>query len=207
LNKRQIKLGLDHIAARDKHVAAALERIGYPEPRQRPAGFETFIRTVVSQQISVRAAASIWERLRAQLPALDAAALLSVPEQNLRGAGLSARKAEYLRGLAAAIVDGSFDPDSLISLPDEEAIDSIKALRGFGRWSAEIYLMFSLGRSDIFPADDLIILSSLQKVKNMRQRPTPAKAREKVASWAPWRRAGALFLWHFHHQNSGKDSP
>lgn len=201
MNKTQIKKGLDAIASVDKHVARVLEDIGYPKPRLRPAGFETFLETIVSQQISVKAAASILARVRSLLPVCDAASLLAVPTDGLRAAGLSQRKVEYLQGLARAIAEGEFSPDSLCDMDDESAIESIVRLRGFGRWSAEIYLMFSLGRPDIFPADDLILQVSLQKVKKLRARPTPKVARRKVEHWGPWRSVGSLFLWHHHHRS------
>lgn len=199
MNKTQIKKGLDAIASVDRHVAGALEAIGYPKPRLRAAGFETFLETIVSQQISVKAAASILSRVKTLLPVCDAASLLAAPTDRLRAAGLSQRKVEYLQGLARAIAEGDFDPDALQAMDDESAIESIVRLRGFGRWSAEIYLMFSLGRPDIFPADDLILQVSLQRVKKLRARPTPKVARQKVEHWGPWRSVGSLFLWHYHH--------
>jgi DNA-3-methyladenine glycosylase II len=199
MNKTQIKKGLDAIASVDKHVARALDMIGYPKPRLRPAGFETFLETIVSQQISVKAAASILARVKALLPVCEADSLLAVSNEQLRAAGLSQRKVEYLQGLARAIIDGLFDPEALHDMDDESAIESIVRLRGFGRWSAEIYLMFSLGRPDIFPADDLILQVSLQKVKRLRTKPTPKVARQKVEHWGPWRSVGSLFLWHYHH--------
>lgn len=204
MNTRQIKKGLDTIALKDHHVAKALEAYGYPKTRIQPAGFETFLTTIVSQQISVKAAASILGRVKALLPTIDAPSLLTVPDAELRAAGLSARKMEYLQGLARAIVSGEFSPETLNGMDDDSAIESITRLRGFGRWSAEIYLMFSLGRPDIFPADDLILLNTLQKLKRLRTRPTPKVARGKVAHWAPWRSVGSLFLWHYHHHTLPK---
>ena len=204
MNTRQIKKGLDAIALKDRHIAKALEAYGYPKTRIQPAGFETFLATIVSQQISVKAAASILSRVKALLPTIDAPSLLTVPNAELRAAGLSARKMEYLQGLARAIVSGEFSPEVLNEMDDDSAIESITRLRGFGRWSAEIYLMFSLGRPDIFPADDLILLNTLQKLKRLRTRPTPKVARGKVAHWAPWRSVGSLFLWHYHHNTLPK---
>lgn len=199
MNKTQIKKGLDAIASVDKHVAKALDVIGYPKPRIRPAGFETFLEPIVSQQISVKAAASILAKVKALLPICDAASLLKIPNDQLRAAGLSQRKVEYVQGLAKAIVEGAFNPETLAKLDDDSAIESITRLRGFGRWSAEIYLMFSLGRPDIFPADDLILQVSLQKIKRLGTKPTSKVARQKVEPWGPWRSVGSLFLWHYHH--------
>ena len=204
MNGARIKKGLNAIASIDKHVAKALEIYGYPKSRIQPAGFETFLRTIVSQQISNKAAASIFSKVKALLPECNAAALLALRDEQLRSAGLSQRKAEYAKGLAQMIVSGEFDPDALNKMSDVDAIATITQLRGFGQWSAEIYLMFSLGRPDIFPADDLILQTALQKIKRLRARPTPKVAREKVAHWSPWRSAGSLFLWHVHHNTTVK---
>ncbi|MFT5082387.1 MAG: DNA-3-methyladenine glycosylase II [Lentisphaeria bacterium] len=133
------------------------------------------------------------------LSAIDAPSLLAIKEEKLRAAGLSQRKTEYAKGLARAIVAGEFDPDALEQMTDENAIIAITPLRGFGRWSAEVYLMFSLGRADLFPADDLITLHSLTKLKRCGQKLTPKAARQMVEHWAPSRSAGSLLLWHCHH--------
>ena len=117
----------------------------------------------------------------------------------LRKLGMSERKAEYAKGVAKAFCNGSIDPDSLARMDDEAVIASITALRGFGRWSAEIYLMFSLQRPDVFAADDLILRSSLQKLKGIQSKITANQARELVEPWQPYRSAGSLFLWHIHH--------
>ena len=199
MNKAKIKKGLDTLAAGDHHLADMLGKIGYPPPRIRPAGFETFLTTIISQQISNQAAATITRRVLALMDEVTAEALLGISDTQLRDAGLSQRKLEYAQGLARAIAAGEFDPDSLRTLSDQEAIAAIVKLRGFGVWSAEVYLMVSLGRPDIFPADDLIIRASLRKLKRKRAELTAKKARELVAHWAPYRSAGSLFLWHMHH--------
>ena len=137
-------------------------------------------------------------RVRTLLPDIRPDKLLALPDGSLRGAGLSGRKVEYATNLAKAIVDGHFVPEQLSALDDASAIQEIVALRGFGRWSAEIYLMFSLQRRDIFPADDLALRLALQKLKGMDARPTPKQSRELVAQWAPWRSVGSLFLWRYY---------
>ena len=198
MKKAAIKQDLDAIANVDQDLAAALEEFGYPAPRIRPPGFETLLATIVSQQISTEAAAAIMRRVHDLLPEPSAPALLQLPAVALRAAGLSGRKVEYVYGLAEAIVVGDFDPQRLTRLSDADAITEIVALRGFGVWSAEIYLMFSLQRRDIFPAADLALQLALQKLKKLESRPTPKVARAAVAHWAPRRSAGSLFLWHFY---------
>ncbi|MGI9286347.1 MAG: DNA-3-methyladenine glycosylase family protein [Pseudomonadales bacterium] len=198
MKKATIKKDLNAIARVDKDLALAIEEFGYPEPRIRPCGFETFLSTIVSQQISTEAARAIMSRVHDLLPRQSAEALLQLPEGSLRAAGLSGRKVEYVYGLAEAIVDGRFQPQRLAELADADAIKEIIGLRGFGVWSAEIYLMFSLQRRDIFPADDLALQLALQKLKHLASRPTPKVACAVVAHWAPFRSAGSLFLWHFY---------
>ena len=129
---------------------------------------------------------------------MNAAALLQLPDGALREAGLSQRKVEYAEGLAGAIVEGRFDPQGLADMDDVAVIESITALRGFGAWSAEIYLMFSLRRHDVFPAGHLALRIALQKLKGLDAQPNEKQARELVADWAPYRSAGSLFLWHYY---------
>lgn len=186
------------LAEADSDIARALPQVGAPSPRERDRGFATFFSTIVSQQISTEAARAIMGRVNTLLPELHAKAIIDIEGQALRDAGLSWRKVEYAKGLAEAELAGTFSADGLEHLSDEEVIAAITALRGFGRWSAEIYLMFSLKRPDVFPADDLALRVALGRLKGLDDKPTPAKARQMVAHWAPWRSVGSLFLWHYY---------
>ncbi len=199
MNQEIIKQGLDDISARDNEVAKALKIFGYPIPRTRAAGFETFFSIVVSQQLSTHAASAIMGRARVLLPELNAENVLNLDEGQLREIGLSKQKVSYVEGLSNAVIAGDFIPESLVDLDDESAIKKIVALKGFGPWSAEIYLMFSLQRTDIFPSGDLALLVALQKLKGMDEKPTPEQARQIIAHWSPWRSVGSLFLWHYYH--------
>jgi len=200
LNAKKIEKMLASIAQCDPHVAKALNSIGCPAARIRPQGFETFLTTLISQQISKQAAETITGRVLALMPQVAPGVFLGLPIELLREAGMSMRKIEYTRELAKAISSGEFLPERLETMSDTEAIEHIVKLRGFGVWSAEIYLMFSLGREDIFPADDLIIRIALKKLKKKRVDLTPKHARELVQHWSPYRSAGSLFLWHMHHK-------
>ncbi len=198
MDQKQVINDIDNIACIDVDVERAVGAIGYPQPRIRAQGFETFFSTIVSQQISTEAAAAIMQRVYKLLPRLDAPSLLGLPEDALREAGLSMRKVEYARGLANAIHGGDFVSGDLTAMNNQEAIKAITALPGFGIWSAEIYLMFSLQRSDIFPADDLALQVALKRLKGLAQRPAPKQARALIEHWSPWRSAGSLFLWHYY---------
>ena len=198
LTPGDLESALDSIADVDKDISSAITTVGYPEPRNRSAGFETFVSTVVSQQLSTKAADTIFSRVKAVVPELSPVGLLSTSVEDLRGAGLSGRKVEYLQGLAEATISGEFDPVALESMDDEEAIQSIVQLRGFGKWTAKIYLMFSLSRNDIFPEDDLALLVALQHLKGLDERPTPMQALDLTLHWSPNRSAGSLFLWKYY---------
>lgn len=198
MNTQEIDRGMKALARIDRDVKQALAELGPPPPRRRPKGFQTLVAIIVSQQISTEAARAIMERVTGLMPEMTAAGLLGVNDQSLRHAGLSWRKIEYVRGLAEAVRSQRFDADGLEELSDKAAINEIMKLRGFGRWSAEIYLMFSLSRRDIFPADDLALQIALARLKGRAARPTPKQAREMVEHWAPWRSVGALFLWHYY---------
>ena len=198
MDKQCIAIALAELARIDIDVAQALKSVGLPEPRIRPQGFETLLATIVSQQISTQATKAIMGRVRALLPQPSAAAILALGDITLREAGLSYRKIEYAKGLAQAVQSGHLDIAGLAAASNEEAIEAIMTLRGFGRWSAEIYLMLSLQREDIFPADDLALQVALGHLINLDQKPTPKQASILIEHWSPWRSAGSLFLWHYY---------
>lgn len=193
-----IEHAMQALAKADPDIARALPLVGAPSPRVRDKGFATFFSTIVSQQLSTGAARAIMGRVNTLLPELHAKAVMDIEGQALRDAGLSWRKVEYAKGLAEAELAGTFSADGLGDLSDEEVIATITQLRGFGRWSAEIYLMFSLKRPDIFPADDLALRVALGRLKGLDDKPTPKQARQMIEHWAPRRSVGSLFLWHYY---------
>ncbi|MDI3324129.1 DNA-3-methyladenine glycosylase 2 family protein [Pontibacterium granulatum] len=198
MDKTQIVQGLEALSDVDTDIAKAYGLIGAPEPRVRPTGFSAFLSIIIGQQVSTEAANAIRGRVEALLGDVSAERVIAVEDQALREAGMSFRKIEYAKGLAEAQLTGTFDAEGLDLLTDEEVIESITALRGFGRWSAEIYMMFSLGRQDVFPADDLAIQVALGRLKGLEKKPTPKQARDLIEHWSPWRSVGSLFLWHYY---------
>jgi DNA-3-methyladenine glycosylase II len=191
-----LKQGLDAIAANDSRIARALDLAGYPEPRIRSTGHETLLRTIVGQQVSVAAAASVWRKLEALLgEGLPPEKLLAADFDALRGCGLSRQKQGYARSLCELVVSGALD---LNSLPpdDEQAIAELTRIKGIGRWSAEIYLLFAEGRADIWPAGDLGVQAGLHKLLGLDARPSEKEARALAETWRPHRGAAAIFTWH-----------
>lgn len=200
LSADDLKSAIDALSSLDPAIGASLARIGYPEPRIRERGYETLLRTIVGQQVSVAAAASIWRKLEAEVgEALLPAALAAAPDEALRAAGLSRQKASYARSLAEEVLSGRLDLEALPD-DDEAAIKALTAIKGIGRWSAEIYLLFAEGRRDIWPAGDLAVQIALGRLKGLEDRPTEKVARELAEAWRPHRGAAAIFLWH-HYGN------
>lgn len=200
LTRNHLVSALDEIARKDKHIAAALDQVGYPaERRTGEPSFENFLRIIAGQQLSVKAAATIFGRVQTALDGdFRPARLLAMNEEELRSLGLSRQKIGYARGLARAVLEGSLVPSALAQLPDDAVVEQITRVKGFGRWSAEMVLLFSLGRPDVWPADDLAIQAGLHRLKNMRARPDRRRTDAVARPWRPYRSAVALFVWHYY---------
>jgi DNA-3-methyladenine glycosylase II len=189
---------LNALAARDRDVAAALAAIGPPAPRDRPPGFGSLLRAIVAQQISTAAAMSLWTRLAAAIDPVTPEVVARLDAEALRALGFSRQKAAYALGLARDILDRRVDLESLPSLDDESAIAHLMQIKGIGRWSAEVYLLFALGRPDIWPAGDLALAVAMQRLKRLRRRPDPKRLIRLAEPWRPYRGAAAHFLWHYY---------
>ncbi|AUW57551.1 DNA glycosylase [Sphingobium sp. SCG-1] len=198
-----LRSSLEALAGIEPGFAAALERVGYPQPRMREPGYETLLRTIVGQQVSVAAAASVWNKLEAELGAGCAPeTLLARDHDALRACGLSRQKQGYARSLAELVLSGELD---LHALPqdDEEAIAQLILVKGIGRWSAEIYLLFAEGRPDIWPAGDLAVQIEVGRILGWAERPSEKAVREIAERWRPHRGAAAVMAWH--HYNTKMD--
>jgi DNA-3-methyladenine glycosylase II len=191
-----LKASLDAVAAREPKIAAALALAGYPEPRISATGYQTLLRAVVGQQVSIIAAASMWNKLTAVAgDPPEPERLLAASDEDLRGAGLSRQKASYARSLAEEVLSGRLD---FATLPadDEEAIAELVRVKGIGRWTAEIYLLFAEGRLDIWPAGDLAVQIEVGRILGLDAKPTEKALRELADPWRPHRGAMAIFAWH-----------
>ena len=196
-----LRYSLDELAAREPRIAAALAAAGYPEPRISEPGYQTLLRAIVGQQVSVASAASLWAKLTAAVgDPPDPADLLAASDETLRAAGLSRQKASYARSLAEEVVSGRLD---FAGLPadDEEAIAELVRVKGIGRWTAEVYLLFAEGRTDIWPAGDLAVQIETGRIMGLEGKPSEKRVRELAEAWRPHRGAFAIFTWH-HRRNS-----
>lgn len=201
-----LRQGLAAAAATDPDLADGLAKAGPPaELRTVEPGLPGLLRIVVGQQVSAASARAIWGRIEAEVAPLDAPALLrALDEQPPAALGLSRPKRACARGLAEAVLAGRFDPAALAALPDAAAAAAITGLKGFGPWSAAIYLLFALGRPDAWPAADLALAVAIQRMKRLITRPNRLEMDRIAESWRPWRGAVATFLWHYYHHTGGQ---
>jgi DNA-3-methyladenine glycosylase II len=193
----QLRASLDELARREPAFAAALRHAGYPEPRTSAPGYLTLLRTIVGQQVSVQSAAALWNKLLAQVGEPNPANILAASDEQLRAAGLSRQKASYARSLAEEVGSGRLDLDALAEA-DEAAIAQLVAVKGIGRWSAEIYLLFAEGRGDIWPAGDLAVQIAIGRMLGLPEKPSERRVRELAERWSPHRGAAAIFAWHYY---------
>ncbi len=199
----RMRISLDKIALTEPGFAAAIAKLGYPQPRVREPGYETLLRTIVGQQVSVASAAAVWRKLEAELGAGCAPdALLARDFDALRACGLSRQKQGYARSLAELLLSGALDLNALPA-DDEEAIAQLVRIKGIGRWSAEIYLLFAEGRPDIWPAGDLAVQIAVGRMLGLPERPSESMTRLIAEPWRPHRGAAAIMAWH--HYNAGAD--
>ena len=199
LTAEQINEGLDVVAEREPAIARALKLAGYPPPRIRPTGYITLMRTIVGQQVSVAAAGSMWRKLEAAFGAApEPEALLAADFDALRACGLSRQKQGYARSLSELVAGGELDLDALPE-DDEAAIEQLTRIKGIGRWSAEIYLLFAEGRPDVFPAGDLAVQVGMGRILGLAERPSEKAIREAAEPWRPHRGAVTLLTWHCYN--------
>lgn len=185
---------------RDPALARAIRRIGPcgMADRQRKDHLSALVGAIVSQQLSTKAAATIFGRFVALFPegsALDPAAIHAESDARLRGVGLSGQKVGYLRDLCARIVDGRLNLGELETLPDEDVIERLVAVKGFGRWTAEMFLMFRLHRPDVLPVGDLGIVNAIQRLYRLRKRPDAKRVLKIGEAWKPYRSVASWYLW------------
>lgn len=189
-----IREGSLWLAAREPRFAHALGEVGQVPLRRWQAGFAALLSAIVSQQVSVASANAIWARLEAA-GYTDRGVLAALGEDDLRAVGLSRQKARY----ASALARSDIRFEDLDALADEEVIATLTTVPGIGRWTAEIYAMFSLGRADVFAANDLALQESARLLFALDARPSEKALRLMAEDWSPWRAVAARLLWSYYH--------
>ncbi len=195
----ELKRHLGLLRRRDKDFARAIKLAGIPGTRLMKPGFETLIRIIVDQQVSVAAGAAIWAKLRrAAGGTVTAPRILALGEKGVRAAGMSGQKTAYTLGLAEATSSRRLNFAALARAGDDEVRETLIAHKGVGAWTADIYLMFGMGRPDIWPVGDLGLQYGVQMLRGLKDRPTPKDMESIAESWRPYRSSAAVFLWHFY---------
>jgi len=189
-----------YLMRRDPVLGAVIKKIGAcgMAERQRADHLSALIGAIVSQQLSTKAAATIFGRFVALFPdnrITDAAAIAAQSDERLRSVGLSGQKVGYLRDLSARLMDGRLNLDELDALPDEAVIERLVAVKGFGRWTAEMFLMFRLHRPDVLPGGDLGIVVAIQRLHRLRKRPDAKRVLKIGEAWRPYRSVASWYLW------------
>ena len=188
-----------HLGKRDRVMKKLIPRFGDARLASRGDAFTTLARSIVGQQISVKAAQSVWDRFAAAVGGpshrLAPAAVLALEQPSMREAGLSARKCEYLRDLATHFADGRASPARWGGMDDEAIIAELVAIRGIGRWTAEMFLIFHLLRPDVLPLDDLGLLKGISLNYFSGEPVSRAEAREVGEAWAPFRSVATWYIW------------
>ena len=201
LTDAHIRKALDALAIDHGAVGQAIAKVGYPPSRRREHSFESLARIVMGQQLSTKAAATIAQRVAETVSGgLLPQTLLATAPEKLRAAGLSRQKIGYLQSLAEAVLTDALPIETLPRLTDDEVEAAITAVRGFGRWSAHMYMMFSLGRPDIWPSGDLAVRVGFGRIMGWRDRPDEKKVIDEGSAFSPYRSALALLCWQFYSE-------
>ena len=192
-NSKQLEAHISALITIEPRFAPVYEQVGVPDLRHNAGGFTQIMRAMVGQQLSVAAAASIWQRL-VDTGLTTLAAIHAATDEDLRTQGLSKQKIRYTRSL----VEHDIDFAALETLTDEEVIKTLTAVIGIGRWTAEMYLLFSLKRADVLAVDDLAIKVAAMHLLGLEERPTPKQLKNLTQDWLPHRSAASLLLWQYY---------
>ncbi len=194
---KRFEPAVTHLRSQDAVIRQLIDRVGPVRLRQNPDRFWMLVSSIVSQQLSMGAARTILGRLEALLPDRSAAALARISPTELRSAGISPQKSGYLEDLCRAVSDGRIDLRSIGRLRDERVIESLVQVRGIGRWTAQMFLIFSLGRLDVFPAGDLGVRSAIRGLYGLSELPTESAAEQIAENWRPYATIGSWYCWRY----------
>lgn len=188
----------DELAAADPDLAAIIKAHGYPPFWSRPNSFETLVHIILEQQVSLASALSALNKLKERLQELTPVRLLQLTDEEMRACYVSRQKNGYIKYLAEALLSGQLNLAELEDMPDKEVRAKLVALKGIGNWTADVYLMFVLQHSDIFPVGDLAAVNAMKRVKNLSADITKEQMIEMATQWQPYRTIATMLLWHFY---------
>lgn len=186
----------EHLAANDQDLAGILVQYGYPPVWKRREGFDTLVHLILEQQVSLASARAAYDRLKEEAGSISPAKILALSDETLKACYFSRQKITYVRHLARAVVEKQLCLEHFAALSDEEAKEQLIAVKGIGQWTAEVYLMMALHRSDLFPFGDMALVNSLKGLKGLDGKTDCAALEMVVNRWRPYRTVAAFLLWH-----------
>ncbi|MDG6926415.1 MAG: DNA-3-methyladenine glycosylase 2 family protein [Nitrososphaerota archaeon] len=200
---REFRKGFDHVRKRDPRLAAVLERQGLIKFVPQGEMFEALVESILSQQLAGAAAESIIRKVRSLYPdgRLEATLVAETPSRKLRSAGVSPQKLSYLKDLSKKVNEGKVDLEALKTMEDEEIVSILDEVKGVGPWTVQMLLIFTLGRTDVLPVDDLGVKKAVQRVYSLAEMPKRAEIEKIGEIWRPYRSVASLYLWR--HKDSG----
>ena len=198
LSTRGFNKAVRELAARDADLGRVVEAFGRPPMWDRDQGFPTLILLILEQQVSLASARATFAKLNDAVGELTPRRLLKLDDTEMRELGISRQKTRYTRLLAEAVADGELDVDALPALPDDDVRERLTRITGIGQWTADVYLLMSLKRPDIWPVGDLALAVAAQEVKGLDDRPKADALTVIGEPWRPWRAVAARILWHYY---------
>ena len=198
VSKETIAIGIAYLTRIDSDINRVVTKLGSPPLWARDPGFGTLVHIILEQQVSLASARAVYEKLTEAAEVLTPSRFLDFSNLELRGFGFSRQKIDYCRGLANMILEGNLDLDTLKDLSDQEIRSRLVEIKGIGPWTADIYLLMALRRSDIWPVGDLALVSAMQQVKGLSSLPDQESMNEIASPWKPWRAVAARILWHYY---------
>jgi DNA-3-methyladenine glycosylase II len=198
LNSETFNTALSYLAKIDNDLGFVIQKFGPPPMWSRDPGFATLVYIVLEQQVSLASAKAAFERLNRSVPDLTPKSFLQLDQIELKNIGFSRQKIGYCQNIAIAIEQEFLLLDEFLDMPDFAIRIELQKIKGIGPWTSDIYLLMALKRPDIWPVGDLALVSALQKVKNLPERPTVEEFEAIGKSWQPWRAVAARILWHYY---------
>ncbi|MBD9558459.1 DNA-3-methyladenine glycosylase [Ensifer sp. ENS03] len=201
-----IEAGLSGLVMLDARLGHVVARAGPVPLRRTDPGYRGLASIIVSQMVSKASAAAIWRRMEGKVGEVTAASVNSLSDEDCRAIGLSRAKAEALRRVAEVVVSGQIDLDAICNIEGSEAIRELTAIKGVGRWTAEVYLLFCAGHPDVFPSGDVALQNAIGHGLGLELRPSAREIDSLAASWSPWRSVAARLFWAYYSQEMRRDA-
>lgn len=201
-----IEAGLAGLVMLDARLEHVIDKAGPVPLRRTDPGYRGLANIIVSQMVSKASAAAIWNRMEASLGEITADAVLALDDDDCRRFGLSRAKADTLRRVAAAATAGEIDLDAICNEEAVKAIHELTAIKGIGRWTAEVYLLFCAGHPDVFPAGDVALQNAIGHALGLELRPTASEVDSLAGGWSPWRSVAARLFWAYYAQGMRRDA-